>query len=92
MTRSQTLSLQASDVSGQKHARVRNCPADCSVDELMLGLLDQMKLPKNDPEGRPVNYQAVLEREGRALHGSETVGEALQDDDRIVLQPNVDAG
>jgi hypothetical protein len=50
-----------------------------------------MELPRN-AAGRPVTYHARLDREGRHLHATETVGEALQPNDRIVLQPNIDAG
>jgi len=51
-----------------------------------------MELPESDSQGRPVVFRARLEREGRYLHPSEVVGEALQTDDRISLQPNIDAG
>ena len=86
-----TRRLQASDVSGQKLARINACEGDVTISELVSNLLSQMQLPANDVEGRPVSYQARLDREGRALLGSETV-QTLQDDDLIVLQPNVDAG
>jgi hypothetical protein len=33
-----------------------------------------------------------LEREGRHLRGAETVGDALLEDDEIVLTPDIDAG
>ncbi len=91
-TEAKKLTIRARDVSGQKSARVKNCPPDCSVGELVQGFLARMHLPPNDVEGRALTYSARLEREGRALLGSEVVGEALQDEDRIVLQPNVDAG
>ncbi len=87
-----TRRLRASDVSGQKHAEASEVPSDCTVDELVRCLLTEMQLPANDVEGRPVSYQARLDREGRALLGAEVVGESLQDDDLLVLQPNVDAG
>ena len=51
-----------------------------------------MQLPQMDAHGRPLTYQVRLEREARHLHGSELIGEALQTDDRLVLQPNIDAG
>ena len=89
---SQGVSLLARDVSGQRSARIRSCPGDCTVTELVIGLLETMRLPPLDTGGRPLSYQARLEREGRALLGSEIVGEAMQENDEIVLQPNVDAG
>jgi hypothetical protein len=51
-----------------------------------------MELPANDVEGRPLVYQALLPREGRHLRGDEKVGEALETGDRIVVQPNIEAG
>ena len=92
MGKPDTITLSASDVSGQKLARADEVPPDCSVGELIEGLLSKMQLPKNDVEGRPLTYQALLEREGRHLQSSETVGDALEDEDRIVLQPNINAG
>ena len=51
-----------------------------------------MNLPPNDVEGHPLNYHARLEREGRHLRASETVGEVLEEQDEIVLQPHIVAG
>ncbi len=93
MSQTATLNrLQASDVSGQKLADVREVPLDATIGELIQGLLPEMNLPPNDVSGRPLTYHARLEREGRHLHATETVGEALSEDDHIVLQPNIDAG
>jgi len=86
------MGLQVSDVSGQKTARVDDVPVDTSVGELVQGLLSQMHLPQNDVSGRPLNYHARLEREGRHLHASELVGDALETGDKVILQPNIDAG
>ncbi len=86
------IDLQVSDVSGQRMHSVRGVPVDSTIGELVQGLLSPMKLPRNDASGRPVVYHARLDREGRHLHGSEIIGEALQRDDRLVLQPNIDAG
>jgi hypothetical protein len=55
-------------------------------------MLGQMNLPQNDVSGRPLTYHARLEREGRHLHASERVGDAVQNGDKVVLQPNIDAG
>ena len=86
------LDLQVSDVSGQRLHRVRAVPGDTTVGELLQGVLSPMKLPRNDASGRPVVYHARLDREGRHLHGSEIVGQALQNEDHLILQPNIDAG
>ena len=86
------IGLQASDVSGQKTFDVHDVPPDSTVGELIQGLLGQMNLPQNDVGGRQLTYHALLEREGRHLHASERVGDALTSGDRVVLQPNIDAG
>ena len=91
MGNSDTLTLQASDVSGQKTAEA-DVPSDATVGELVQGLLQEMDLPANDASGRPLTYHARLDREGRHLHSSERVGESLHPEDRLVLQPNIDAG
>ena len=85
------IEIQASDVSGQKLANVKNVPTDSTVGELVQEPLAQMELPSN-AAGQPVTYHARLDREGRHLHATETVGESLQPNDRIVLQPDIDAG
>jgi hypothetical protein len=84
--------LEVSDVTGQRLRNVGNVPIDCTVGEFIKGVLADMKLPKNDGGGRPLVYHARLEREGRHLHGSETVGDALQSGDKVVLTPNIEAG
>lgn len=95
MGKAQTLegiSLTVSDVSGQKLFRVPDAPADATVGELVQTLLSKMSLPENDSSGRPLAYQARLEREGRHLHAAERVGDALESGDALTLQPNIDAG
>lgn len=86
------LALEASDVSGQKTVSVSGLPVDATVGELVQGLLAQMHLPQNDVGGNPMTYHARLEREGRHLHASERVGDVFQSGDRVVLQPNINAG
>jgi hypothetical protein len=89
---SATLALEVSDVSKQKMARVRNVPRDSTVGELVQGLLDDLRLPQHDAEGRSLSYQALLPREARHLPPSETVGDVLVDGDALTLQPDIDAG
>jgi hypothetical protein len=86
------ISLTVSDVSGQKVFRVPKAPPDATVGELVQGLLSQMNLPANDSNGQPLAYQARLEREGRHLHAAERVGDSLETGDKLMLQPNIDAG
>jgi len=86
------LSLHARAFGGQKDVHVSDVPYDATVGELVQGCVSRMGLPPNDVEGRPLNYHARLEREGRHLHASEVCGEALQEQDEIVLQPHITAG
>lgn len=86
------LSLEVSDVSGQKVFTVADVPADGTVGELVHEMLLRMDLPANDSGGAPLAYQARLEREGRHLNASERIGDALAPGDRLTLQPNIDAG
>lgn len=84
--------LEVSDVSGQKRMTVDEFEQDAIIGELVERLISEMDLTRQDREGRAVTYHARLEREGRHLHASERVGDALQRGDRLVLQPNIDAG
>jgi hypothetical protein len=79
-------------VSGQKTANVRNVNVHASVGELIHSLVARLGLPPNDPGGEPLTYQILSEREARHLNASELVGDALQQDDVVVLQPNLQAG
>jgi hypothetical protein len=84
--------LDVTDVSGQKRLTVDELERDATIGELVERLLSEMDLSREDREGRAVTYHARLEREGRHLHASERAGDALRTGDRIVLQPNIDAG
>ncbi len=86
------IGITVSDVSGQRTATVEDVPADATISDLVNGILGDMSLPRNDPTGQPLTYQARLEREGRLLNGSEVVNKALRESDHVVLQPNVNAG
>ena len=52
----------------------------------------KMRMPLNDAEGRPFAYHMRLDRGGRHLLASEKIADVVQPGDRVVLQPNVDAG
>ena len=88
----EAIALKVSDVSKQKMATINDVPAEATVGELVKGLLDELKLPRNDREGRSLSYHALLQREGRHLNATERIGTALIDGDELTLQPNVDAG
>jgi hypothetical protein len=84
--------LDVSDVSGQKRLTVDELEREATIGQVIERLLSELDLAREDREGRAVTYHARLEREGRHLHASERVGDALQSGDRLVLQPNIDAG
>ena len=84
--------LEVSDLTGQKTARVGNIPVECRVSEMLQDILAELQMPQTDGAGRPLVYHARLEREGRHLHGSERVGDALVEGDKVVLTPNIEAG
>jgi hypothetical protein len=92
VTARRNLELEVSDVSGQKPLKVSNVVPDATIGELIQSVLGQMDLPPNDVDGRPLTYHARLDREGRHLHATETVGDVLTQGDHLVLQPNIDAG
>jgi uncharacterized membrane-anchored protein len=92
MAAAMTLGLRVSDLSGQKTVHAPAVPKHLTIGEFVQRVLAKMGISRNDVEGRPINFQARLDREGRHLHGSETIGDVLRDDDEIVLTPNIDAG
>ena len=94
MIKRRKLDILASDVTGQTVVNVGIDPGDreMSVGELLDALVPRMKLPRLGNGGRPLTYHARLEREGRHLHATEVVGEALLPQDRIMVQPTIEAG
>ena len=84
--------ISVADVSGQNVVRAAGVSPGATVGELVQGLVPKMNLPESDAEGRKMSYHVRLERLGRHLHPSEVVGDVLEEDDRITLQPNIMAG
>jgi hypothetical protein len=87
-----TVPIRAQDLSGQKLVDVQDVPTDARIGELVEGLIPRMNLPRTNSGGQPLTYHARLEREGRHLNASEVVGQVLQPNDRITLQPELVAG
>ena len=86
------LDISATDVTGQNEVRVNSLDREMTVGELLEALVPRMNLPRQGNGGRPLTYSARLERDGRALHATEVVGDALQSSDRLTLQPTIEAG
>lgn len=84
--------FEVSDATGQKVLSISDLPDSSTVGDVMPSVIAKMGLPAIDRENRQVTYHPRLDREGRHLLGSERVADAVQPGDRVVLQPNVDAG
>lgn len=87
-----TVDLFVSDVTGQKQFQASGVAPHVTVREFVKSLLGRLGLSPNDAQGRPLHFSPRLERTGRQLNGSETIGEALQTGDRLKLMPSIDAG
>ena len=92
MSKTDELDIQALDVTGQNVVNIPGLEREMSIGELLEALVPRMRLPVTGNGGRPLTYHARLERESRHLHATEVVGEALQSQDRIMLQPTIEAG
>lgn len=86
------LRLQVGDVSGQKQFVLNDVEPDATVREMLMKVVPELRMPMTDVAGRPLAYQARLDREGRHLHGSERIGDAVLEGDRVTILPNIDAG
>ncbi len=91
-TATRTMDLRASDITGQKYFRAVAVPAQVTIGEVVQRLIAKMGLARTSSGGAPLAYHARLDRVGRHLHGNETVGDALEPDDELVLTPDIDAG
>jgi hypothetical protein len=89
---STTTTFTATDVSQQRLATAKDVPDDATVAEVIENLLSQLDMPRNDADGQALTYRARNEREGRFLQTHERVGDAVRSGDRLMLQPNIDAG
>jgi hypothetical protein len=92
MTAATTIDLTAQDATGQHRVNVRGVPIEATVREVMASLLEKMGLIQKDVEGKPLEYRALRDSEGRHLADSEIVGDALAPGDHLVLQPRINAG
>ncbi len=86
-----TLDFTVSDPSRQKVTTVEGVSPDYTAAELVQGLLEELRMPTHDAEGRSFTYNALLRRESRHLSANERIGDAVKSGDWLVLQPNVDA-
>lgn len=90
-TRSETITLNVRDHSGQREFTASDVPTDASWGEVMESVIASMDLPRNNPDGETV-WGARLDREQRRLNPSEIVADALLDRDTVTMLPETVAG
>jgi hypothetical protein len=88
----EAFAINVADVSGQNVVKAAGLSPGATIGELVQGLIPKMNLPVVDPEGRKISYHVRLDKAGRHLHPTEIVGDVLEEDDQITLQPNIMAG
>lgn len=81
-----------SDVSQQQRYRVSDIDSDATVSEFLSQVKGLLGLPSHDSTGQPIRYTPLHERMGRHLRTDEKLGGVLEDDDRLTLHPDIDAG
>jgi hypothetical protein len=86
------ITLEISDVSGQKRAIVRDVDPEIPASVLVEQLIHDMREPRHDVEGRPLAYNFLRTRDGLHIRPSERIGTAAQSGDKLVLHPDVEAG
>ncbi|PWU21222.1 MAG: hypothetical protein C5B50_02225 [Verrucomicrobia bacterium] len=90
--KNKTLDISAVDVSGQNVVNVSRLDREMSVGELLDSLVPKMRLPVLG-NGRRITYHARHDRTGQHLHASQLLADTgLEDEDRITVQPSIQAG
>ena len=84
--------LTAADVSGQNTFTLRRAGRGQTVSELLERVVPGMRLPTRDGDGNEILYQARVDRLGRHLHATERIGDVLEEQDRLTIQPDIQAG
>ena len=92
MSDRKSVSFHVCDVSGQKGTTVKECPFDASIGEVVPSVVALMELPPNDEDGNPLTHTLRRDRDGAVLHEADVVGEVIEQGERCVLQPSIDAG
>ena len=85
------MTLQVEDFVGQRRRRAAGIPRDSSVADVIDNLSEQLDLPDQDAQGRPILYGAQT-ADGDVLNASDRVGDVLEDDQTITLTKSVTAG
>jgi hypothetical protein len=95
MTATQTMTVSFNHVSAQRQFTARNVSPDATFREVRDRVVDEMGLNTNGGNGSGSGADAwsgLLLREGRHIHPSERIGDAVQDGDQVELAPEIHAG
>lgn len=85
------MALLVEDFSGQVRRRADRIPRAATVNDLIDSIRDEMQLPDQDAQGRPIQYGAVSSR-GEMLNASDRLGDVLDDEEVVMLTKSVTAG
>jgi hypothetical protein len=86
------MTLVVQDVSGQKRALAKDVDPELPARVLVERLIQDLRVPRNDVEGRVIAYSMVRARDRVHINPSERIGASTQPGDVLVLQPEVEAG
>ena len=86
-----SISLDVEDFTGSVHRRASGIPKDATVADLVNTLSDQLRLPQQDANGRPILYGGQT-ADGVGLNPSDRIGDVLRQDDVVRLTKSVTAG
>jgi hypothetical protein len=93
MTATAKMTVNFRDISGQRRFTARNVSPDATFREVRDRVVDEMGLHRNGGNGNGADaWTGLLQREGRHIHPSERIGDALQDLDQVELAPEIHAG
>lgn len=84
------LSIEVEDFTGQIRRRAK-IPKAASVGEFVATVSEQLRLPDQDAQGRPVLYGART-ADGGGLNASDRVGDVLKAGELVTLTKSVTAG
>ena len=86
-----TMTLQVEDFTGQLRRKAGNIPRDAMIGDVLSRISQQMQLPDQDAQGRPILYGARTS-DGEALNATDRVGDVLEENELITLTRSVTAG
>jgi len=91
MIASDTMTLEVEDFHGQIRRRAPGIPRTTTISDLVESIRDEMQLPDQDAQGRPIQYGATT-TEGEVLNATDLIGDVLEDEQVVTLTKSVTAG